>query len=891
LRLKDWFVPVLYQEARDPQLIREVPAERVQEVFARQRELALGDIPAEPEHGFVGRSRELLKAERLLAMERYVVLQGGGGEGKTTLGAELARWLVFTRRFARGAFVRLDEDGDARKVLFAIGGQLVPNYHSRAAVDADVARQLVEYTLREEATVIVLDNMESVLAPAPGSEASLAFEPETLPGILELCRSLGKIGETRLIFTSREALPAPFAGNVQRIGRLDRVDAIRLVGRVLGEGKWMPHSVDEAGSEEEVGELVDAVGCHARAVTLLTGEVAASGVGRANEKIHEMMASLEKKHPGERERSLLASVELSLRRLPVETRRKMRPLGVFQGGGYVGVMAMVLSLDVETDEEIVFARELVGVGLAEQLGFGYLRLDPALAPALLAEMTRDEREAARAGWADAMASLMNFLYEQFFKDINLAVNLALLESANLLSALEYLRLKAAPERVALLAGRVERFVAALGRPRVLARVTEIRAEAAQKLSAWSHVSFEAESSAAERLLEQARYYEAERAARSILERAQAAGEESYDGAAYDLAFVHVLVGRTLKFSGSAEEAITNHDEGRRRFDALGKTRMANVALSGKADCLTSLGRYEEAATAYEEASGRAEELHDIRHTAVTQFQLATVRMFQERYSEALEVFEKTRKIFEKLGEPSSVAIAWHQIGSVHQKAGQYEAAESAYQDSLKIKVQMSDGPAEAMTLGQLGTLYAQMGRREDAVRLFRQAAELFAQVSDFKNEGTTHGNIANELVKLNRYDEARVELLRGIQCNEPFGHMAEPWKTFGILSDLERATGNEPEARKARGQAVQAYLAYRRDGGASQTPLGVIFALAAHDTESAKGQLAALRPEANLPDFANASIAGLEAVLAGSRDPALANNPELHYMDAAELLLLMEKLS
>ena len=47
------------------------------------------------------------------------------------------------------------------------------------------------------------------------------------------------------------------------------------------------------------------------------------------------MAALEKKYPGQRERSLLASVELSLRRLPAETRTKIRGLGVFQGGGSV----------------------------------------------------------------------------------------------------------------------------------------------------------------------------------------------------------------------------------------------------------------------------------------------------------------------------------------------------------------------------------------------------------------------------------------------------------------------------------------------------------------------------------------------------------------------------
>ena len=114
LRLQDWFVPVLFQEERDLQLVTAVPAARVQEVIQEQRELALGELPPAPPHSFVGRSRELLMAERLLEHERYAVLRGEAGEGKTTLAAELARWLVATRRFERAAFVCLEREGEAR---------------------------------------------------------------------------------------------------------------------------------------------------------------------------------------------------------------------------------------------------------------------------------------------------------------------------------------------------------------------------------------------------------------------------------------------------------------------------------------------------------------------------------------------------------------------------------------------------------------------------------------------------------------------------------------------------------------------------------------------------------------------------------------------------------
>src|SRR5262249_9118633 len=119
LRLKDWFVPVLYQEENDPRLVTRLASEEVKRLMERRRRLRLGSMPDPPAHTFVGRSRDLLKLERMLASttQRYAVVRGRGGEGKTTLAVELARWLVQTRRFDRAAFVSLEEYSDARSIL------------------------------------------------------------------------------------------------------------------------------------------------------------------------------------------------------------------------------------------------------------------------------------------------------------------------------------------------------------------------------------------------------------------------------------------------------------------------------------------------------------------------------------------------------------------------------------------------------------------------------------------------------------------------------------------------------------------------------------------------------------------------------------------------------
>ena len=258
-------------------------------------------------------------------------------------------------------------------------------------------------------------------------------------------------------------------------------------------------------------------------------------------------------------------------------------------------------------------------------------------------------------------------------------------------------------------------------------------------------------------------------------------------------------------------------------------RMASVAIAEYGDCLTDLGRLDEAAAAYEDAIQRAENLDDKRQIAVNKGQLGTVRILQQRYDEALAAHVEARETFETLGEPGSVAVAWHQIGMVHRHAGQFEQAERAYRQSLAIEVQQKDRAGEAGSLHELGNLYDRMGRLEEAVTFYRQAANIDVTLRNLIGEGRARNNLADTLIKLHRYDEARQELHRAIECDRPFGHAAEPWTTWTLLHDLEQATGNTHAAADAWQQAVQSYLAYRRDGGESQEPSARLCARIAHD--------------------------------------------------------------
>ena len=85
LELRDWFVPVLYQDEDDPQVFTVKPGEAAARLSANRRELQLGKLPPPPEHTFVGRSRMLMQLERLLELERYAVIRGAAAWGRPRL--------------------------------------------------------------------------------------------------------------------------------------------------------------------------------------------------------------------------------------------------------------------------------------------------------------------------------------------------------------------------------------------------------------------------------------------------------------------------------------------------------------------------------------------------------------------------------------------------------------------------------------------------------------------------------------------------------------------------------------------------------------------------------------------------------------------------------------
>jgi tetratricopeptide (TPR) repeat protein len=576
-------------------------------------------------------------------------------------------------------------------------------------------------------------------------------------------------------------------------------------------------------------------------------------------------------------------------------------LGVFHGGVNLAVLQAMTGWEQAEVEGL--ALELVGTGLATANPYNHLSLNPALCPYLKATLSEEELHGLTAGWLEAMAVHLGYLYQQQNQNPELAATLTLLELPNLFALLDRSQASAHPETTIQRATSLYDLLQALGKPRLLERVARVRDAAAAALGeGFSHARFLASRTRIEQQLAAGQLRAALAGAQQLLQQNQAAGEAAYAEAEYDLAMAFLLQGVVLQTRGGAQQALPLLQEAGRRFEAIvhkrpgvGAERMASVCVAEQGKCLRNLGHYDTAAAAYEESISRSEQRGDLREVAAGKNQLGTVRFQQRRYAEALQAHQQARDTFSRLNEPRGVAVAWHQIGMVHWIAGQPEAAEEAYNQSLAIQVRLGDQAGQATTLGQLGNLYnAVLQRPEEAVAFYRRAAEIFGAIGDTLGEGRHLSNLANTLSKLQRLVEARHAIRRAIECCTPFGQEADPWKTWNILTDIETAAGNSAAAAEARHQALAAFLAYRRAGGENQSASGrmalaVLQALASGDTAEVAFSLQQLAADPALAEH-HPFFTALQAITAGSLDRSLAEVPGLNYKEAAEVLLLIEAL-
>jgi predicted ATPase len=298
--------------------------------------LPLAALPLPPD-ALIGRQRDLERvADALLnPRQRLITLLGSGGIGKTRLALQSAADLA--PYFADGvAFVALAPVTDIANVVTTIAATLsyvLPGAQSPAA-------ELLAY-LRERAMLLVLDNVEHLLAPQHGDQLGLLLTNilHDAPNVQLLITSRERLRLSNEVVIDLEGLALP---SDNRAGAIDRSDAVLLflerARQIIPDFKLAPNTRDAVARIcTLLGGAPLGIELAATWVRVLSCAEIATEVARSMDFLVLANRDILPRH-----QSLRAVMDYSWQLLNDDEQRLLAHLSVFNGGGDRAAIAAVL---------------------------------------------------------------------------------------------------------------------------------------------------------------------------------------------------------------------------------------------------------------------------------------------------------------------------------------------------------------------------------------------------------------------------------------------------------------------------------------------------------------------------------------------------------------------
>jgi hypothetical protein len=323
LDILDWFVPALIQR-NDPQLFYHM----TDNAFELSKDETLSDLPDPPAKEFVNRTQELLYIERFLENDNWAVIQAKGGEGKTALAVEMARWFLKTSRVDQIVYVKLNYFSTATSILHQIGDQVLTDREFQEEEWKDYTYTVLRKFF-ENRTFLICDNMEHT---CPNDiEYLIANDLQVIFNIKSLFVRLLEIPNTKILFTTREEIGEPFndPANMFHLDPLDTTSAIQLIYACMKDGKYHLKHAPEGRPDDDIERLIKLVHSHPLCLKNLAPTIHRRGIQLTIRKISTLMHKLSKYYPDPGECTLAASFELCLQRFPKKLHQHIDNLAVF----------------------------------------------------------------------------------------------------------------------------------------------------------------------------------------------------------------------------------------------------------------------------------------------------------------------------------------------------------------------------------------------------------------------------------------------------------------------------------------------------------------------------------------------------------------------------------
>ncbi|WP_437633186.1 CHAT domain-containing protein [Sorangium sp. So ce854] len=864
--LCDFWLPHFYQQ-RPLQLSPRAPASRRS---PREAPRFTG-LPDDPRYGFAGRGRELLDIERALFRGKIVLLHGFGGTGKTALAAEAARWLCRTGMYRGACFISFEHGGDAARVLGRLAEHLDVGDSAFDPGDEKAALARLVPALVERPTLLVVDNLESVL---PDGEAALpAGDRAALWQALVQLAAAPK-GGCGVILTSRDAglgdgRLAPGQRTMHREVRgMDPDDAYALAARLLGDLGIDP----KRAPYPELRDLLEKLDHHPLAIQLVLRALGdrTLTLKAIDEEFATLLPTFTDDLETGRSRSLVASLEYSLRRLSEEQRSFLLRLAPFEGGAHEENLLAIAEIPEESWTRLRPALEQAALIRAEkvhkEIKYPFLYFHPALSPYLRTQANANI-ETTRERYTQRYTQLANGLRSEDSHHPQPTRALFKLELPNLRRALRLQIAASAIEEASRMANGIDYFLRLFGYRREL---DEMRRQINNLVAAprratdgsLTQAEYLHECAIGEDALDSGNINAALNRFVALLQRTQTLPEGTTLGpGSYEHCIILTSIGRCLLAGGQLALAQARCQEAlnvietliQRNQDNEGYVQHRSTLLSDMGTILRDQGKYREARAAYEASLESKELMRDQLGQATAQGQLGALAMLEKNYSEAKQRYQKAVTTLKELHDLGKEATCWYQLGIIFRKEHNWAEAERCLRESLILNEQTNNMAAAARACGELGVVARFSGRAAETEGWHKRALNIFEGLKDTAGQAAQFNNIANFLLEeiragrapISRLAEARSFAEQSLKIHRNLDASLDVSMTLHLLAEIADQEADVDAARRYRREERAAFAAFPGHRFRIDKDAGVLIHLlaAAAKQEELRPKIEALFPQ------------------------------------------------
>ncbi|MCP4105041.1 MAG: tetratricopeptide repeat protein [Desulfobacteraceae bacterium] len=851
IELKDWILPVVYQNREVRLEVQEMTPEQIAAHYERKA----GQYPfPKPVYDFWGRDLDILEIEkRLLSRCNLLLVRGMGGAGKTTLLHHMGAWWQTTQFVEKVFYFGYDQRAWTRQqIMMDIAEKLLSPAEFAGGfrpLGEKVKQTMLCERLRGERHLLMLDNLESITGAHLAVKNTL---PEKERDEMREFLSELRDGKTLVLLGSRGGEEwlgeTTFGDNVYDLSGLDPEAGSGLADKILEQ-----HGVVKYREDKDFQALLKLLQWYPLVLEVILSNLKGQTPGEILKALEAGDVNLDKKDAQGKTESILRCIEYSHSNLSSQAQDLLSCFAPFTGVIFIqGLRNYIEKLKTQPALPHLPFDSWQNV-LQEAANWGlvfphpeipdFLQLQPVFPYFLKTRLNNSEQAEIRCAvetafrehyddWSNGMYGLMEskepykkqlgyFLAKMEYENLMTALNLALDVKVSIgkiyRSISRYLDITQDNERGLELGNMV---FAKFGEypPEILIGALSVEFVSVIDDIAKRHLLLKQYSEAE-------KYYQKVLALSKNLENNDEKQKQTLISSGYSqLGYVaqeqrqwqqaEEYYKKALKITVESDQyrvSLIHHNLGmvtieqqqwQQAEEYLKESLRIKIELNDQhSQSLTyhELGvlsqkqrKWKQAEEYYKKALQITIEFDDRYNQSHMYHNLGEVAIEQQQWEQAKEYCKNALTIFIEFNDQYKQARTYHSLGMIAEGQQQRQQAEEYYQNALRIFTKFNDQFSQALTYYQLGIIAQKQRQRQQAEEYFKNALTIFIKFKERCEQAKIYGQLGLLSEEQRQWEQACKYLLQALKIFVELNDQDNLSKTSSHLIRI-RQTGEVPE--------------------------------------------------------------------------------------------------